>query len=145
MHRPASTHVSWLTGHSITSPTHTRHVWQSQHWLSCTQLSACVTYIWFLLNLDSKETRGKRVYDDKYICKLSFKDGSSVVSPVLTPHNVDLIIAKVTDLVEMECCKVLTQGFSLSLSPSLSLPPSLLNTLVFTLLHLVNLIQASNH
>ena len=53
------------------------------------------------MNLDSKEARGKRVDDDEYICKLSFKDGSSVVSPVLTPDNVDLIVAKVTDLVKM--------------------------------------------
>ena len=130
MHGRASTHVTQLTGHSITSPAHTRHVWQSQYWLSCTQLSACVTYVWFLLNLDSEEARSERVDDDEYICELSFEDGSSVVSPVLTPNNVDLVVAKVTDLVKMECYKVLTQGFCLSLSLSLPLfpPLSLLNT-----------------
>ena len=62
-----------------------------------------VTYVGFLLNLDSEEARGKRVDDDEHVCKLGFKYGSSVVSPVLTPHNVDFVIAKVTDLVKMEC------------------------------------------
>lgn len=58
----------------------------------------CSTYRWFLVDLHTEEAISERVDHYQDICKLCLEYGASVVSPVLTPHNVNLIIAKVTHL-----------------------------------------------
>ena len=59
-----------------------------------------LTHILFLLfdNLYSKEVVRPRVYDYEHVGKLRLEDGSSVVPPVLAPHNVDFVISQMPHL-----------------------------------------------
>jgi len=66
------------------------------------QMMEPAPYLRFSVDVYSVQPAGERVDDDEDVTKLCRDDATSVVSCVLRPHDMNLIITKVTHLQNQE-------------------------------------------
>lgn len=52
------------------------------------------------IDLDSEQVIGQRIDDNENVGKVRLEDCPAIVSPMLAPHNVDLIITQMSNLIK---------------------------------------------